>query len=201
MRFEDGDDWPSTIECWGFLDPVERAVMVHPSDGEERAAALLADEMSEEVSEALARDHRLGDAATWPPCPHHPHWMGPAVRADRAVWRCRGAPSAVSSTPSRSGSRRLRGRTSAPPLRSAGLSPAPWGWPRIRLSWPSPTLRAIALHDGSTPWPRVPRATCSRAAPPAPSCGAERRSGSTRTHARPGTTSCRLPDDSLKTRR
>jgi hypothetical protein len=93
MRLVEGEDWPSAIECWGFLDsPAGRAVVVQPSDGEERAAALLADEMSEEVSEALARDHRLSDAATWPPCPRHPHSLDPGVTADHAVWRCRDDP-------------------------------------------------------------------------------------------------------------
>lgn len=94
MRLEDGDDWPGTIECWGFLDTRSgRAVMVRPSEGEERVAVLLADEMSEEVSEALAGDHRLGEAATWPTCPRHPHSLDPVVSANRAVWRCRDDPS------------------------------------------------------------------------------------------------------------
>lgn len=89
-RLDDGDDWPHTVECWGFLDDITgRAIYVRPAEGEERAAALLADEMSEEVSEALARDHRLDDAATWPPCPLHHHSLDPVVVATRAVWRCR----------------------------------------------------------------------------------------------------------------
>jgi hypothetical protein len=90
MRFEDGDNWPSTVLCWGFLDAITgRAISVHPAEGEERAAALLADEMSAEVSEALARDHRLEEAAMWPICPLHPHSLDPIVVANRAVWRCR----------------------------------------------------------------------------------------------------------------
>jgi len=90
MQIEEGDDWPTTVVCWGFLDSVTgRATAVHPAEGEEQAAALLADEMSEEVSEALAGDHRLDDAATWPPCPLHPHSLDPGVVGDRAVWRCR----------------------------------------------------------------------------------------------------------------
>ena len=93
MRLEDGDDWPSTIECWGFLDTRSgRAVTVQPSEGEERVTTLLTDEMSEEVSEALARDHRLDEAATWPTCPGHPHSLDPVVSADLAVWRCRDDP-------------------------------------------------------------------------------------------------------------
>lgn len=90
MQIDEGDDWPTTVLCWGFLDSVTgRATAVHPPEGEEQAAALLADAMSEEVSEALARDHRLDDAATWPPCPLHPHSLDPVVVANRAVWRCR----------------------------------------------------------------------------------------------------------------
>jgi hypothetical protein len=90
MRLEDGDDWPRSVVCWGFIDSVTgRAIVVRPAEGEERAAALLADEMSEEVSEALARDHRLHSAATWPPCPRHHHSLDPVVVSDHAVWRCR----------------------------------------------------------------------------------------------------------------
>ena len=80
MRFEDGDDWPRTVVCWGLLDAVTGVgITVHPAEGEERIAALLADEMSEEVSEALARDHRLDEAASWPRCPLHPHSLDPVV--------------------------------------------------------------------------------------------------------------------------
>lgn len=45
--------------------------------------------MSEEVSGALARDHRLEAAALWPPCPSHAHSLDPTVAQERAVWQCR----------------------------------------------------------------------------------------------------------------
>ncbi len=59
-----------------------------PSEGEERLTALLALEMSEEVAEASALDHRLNETASWPNCPVHPHSLKPVVSADAALWRC-----------------------------------------------------------------------------------------------------------------
>ena len=51
MRLEFGDDWPWTVVCWCFIDPLTgRAIVVRSSDGAERVVVLLADEMSEEVS-------------------------------------------------------------------------------------------------------------------------------------------------------
>jgi hypothetical protein len=74
MRVEFADDWPSSVVCLGLIDGrTGRAIVVRPSEGVEHAAVLLADEMSEEVSEALAEDHRLTEAASWPPCPSHGH--------------------------------------------------------------------------------------------------------------------------------
>ena len=93
MRLEFGDDWPWTVVCWCFIDPLTgRAIVVRSSDGAERVVVLLADEMSEEVSVALARDHRLSEAATWPRCPRHEHSLDPTVISERAVWRCRDDP-------------------------------------------------------------------------------------------------------------
>ncbi|MCA1703813.1 MAG: hypothetical protein LC808_11330 [Actinobacteria bacterium] len=52
MSLEYDGDWPRSITCWGFIDNRGRGVTVCPGDGEEHLTVVLADEMSEEVSES-----------------------------------------------------------------------------------------------------------------------------------------------------
>ena len=90
MRIDEGDEWPLTVVCWGFIDSATgRAIVVDPAEGEEHAAALLADEMSEEVPRHSLETTGSPKPPTWPHCPRHEHALDPVVVAGRAVWRCR----------------------------------------------------------------------------------------------------------------